>query len=122
MKICRGLRIENSFESIFNLLFSGKIKTISASHHFSKLYSEKPTVWKYLAFQHILKKMVIDNEKCTLISIGDSSAEFVASQEMTKLFKNLFVHRIKLKEKPLLTEMNKSLSFIASIASVFDKA
>lgn len=125
MNICRRLRVvDNSFQSIFNLLFSDKIKTISASHHFGSAYPQRPTVWKYLAFQHIIERMVGDgDEKCALISIGDSMAEYTASKEAAKASKKkqMFVHRLKLKEKPMIKEMNKQLSFIASIGSVFDK-
>mmetsp|Transcript_62304 Transcript_62304/g.56180 ORF Transcript_62304/g.56180 Transcript_62304/m.56180 type:complete len:304 (+) Transcript_62304:116-1027(+) len=110
----------NYFSAIYALLSILKIKIISANHHYSKEFPNVPLVWKIKTFQAVTNQHFDFKDKeniYTLISIGDSESEFVAStQAKTMLMKqngkngngHIFrLHRIKLQRNPSIKQMMK---------------
>lgn len=123
----------NYFSAIYALLSILKIKIISANHHYSEAFPNVPLVWKIKTFQAVtnqhfdFKKDVNVNDNdpkkkniYTMISIGDSESEFVASKHCKKVLMKQYgnngengnghifrLHRVKLQKNPSIKQMMK---------------
>lgn len=119
----------NYFSAIYALISILKIKIISANYHYSDQFPNVPLIWKIKTFQAVTNQHFDFTQKpskplkqrerktvYTIISIGDSDSEFVASkQAKTMLLKQygnqngrIFrLHRIKLQKNPSIKQMMK---------------
>ena len=111
IKFCSKNIIKNSFGEISNLISGNCITAISAQHSYSAHYPNQRTLWKYLTFYSIIKLRNAD----TLISVGDSHEEYIASEHIKKynLHQIKYLHRLKLSSEPKISCMNKQFDLIS---------
>ena len=103
--------IENSFGEIYSLISRNCITTLSARHFYSKQLPKQPMLWKYYTFNAIINSMNVD----TLISIGDSNDEYIASSKVKNDSNSIkLLHRLKLIERPAICVMNKQFEQISN--------
>merc|ERR1711920_200274 len=101
-------------------LVGGAIRIVSARDQYSDCSPQHPKLWKTLAFKKIVKDHFnlyssSDHNIYTIISIGDSEDEYVASYEAKQMIltmnqlnrtqNNVRLHRVKLMEEPTVEEM-----------------
>ncbi len=117
IEYCSENNIKNSFKDILELISRNCITSISAKHLYSKQYPQQTMVWKYLVFQHISKYTLAN----TIISIGDSDDEYLASENVAKNNKEQinFLHRLKLSQKPSVCLMNKQFELIDKLLNIY---
>lgn len=89
--------------------FFDKIKIISARDHFYK--EENSDTWKEKSFKKICKSYNCI-QPANIIVIGDSNLEIEGSVVFKDYFKNCFLKRIKLKEKPSIEVLSKQIELI----------
>eukprot|EP01084_Bolivina_argentea_P196603 337023_1 len=122
---CNKYNIENhQFKTIFELILSGKIKTISANYLYSNQYPKQTMLWKYFVFQQIINERFANNdEQCVIVCIGDSFDEYNASKKAISntTNKNITLHRLKLITKPTIDEINKQFQLIISLVPIFQE-
>jgi len=96
---------------------------ISARTMYETAYPGQPTAWKTLVFQQIAIEHFGANfhGESTIISIGDSSDEFIASMETKKMLSTQYgvdpVHliRMPLKRRPSFDSMFKQFAAITAV-------
>eukprot|EP01084_Bolivina_argentea_P209587 356972_1 len=123
---CEQHKIKNQFKTVFELVLSGKIKTISANYLYSNQYPTQTMIWKYFVFKQIVTKRFANNNSkhCVIICIGDSLDEYNASKKVIidqQLSTSTTLHRLKLIAKPTIDEMNQQFQLIISMVSVFQQ-
>ena len=112
IRYCCQNKIENSFGEIYSLISKSCITTLSARHLFAKQLPKQPILWKFYTFNAIINSINV----YTLISIGDSNHEYVASENVKKCKNSIkSLHRFKLLEKPALCVMNKQFEQISNL-------
>jgi len=127
----------NYFGVIHNLLISSNISVISANDLYSKQYPKQTELWKTLVFREITIKHFDLNKnnkndkninKYSIISIGDSSDEFIASFETKEMMKtefsissNILLHRIQLKYKPALSGILNQFDLLKNVAAMLNE-
>merc|ERR1719361_2932989 len=130
-------RRKDYWAAIYNSLVSLKLRIVSAKALYSQDHPQQPTLWKTLVFKSIVKEHFnlysgSDNNIYSIISIGDSEDEYVASHEakqmiltMNRLNRNNNIarlHRIKLKEEPTIAEMvNQVASLMKEADTLLDE-
>merc|ERR1719242_2295301 len=130
-------RGKDYWAAIYNSLISLKLRIVSAKALYSQDHHQQPTLWKTLVFKSIVKEHFnlysgSDNNIYSIISIGDSEDEYVASHEakqmistMNRLNRNNNIarlHRIKLKEEPTIAEMvNQVASLMKEADTLLDE-
>ena len=115
------------FAAIYNSLVSSDILICSAKDLHSKDYPQQIVIWKTLVFKHIMRRHFnlysgSDNNVYSIVSIGDSEAEFTASFEaknmleaQNKLNRNnnvVRLHRIKLRKQPKVQQMMEQIAML----------
>lgn len=114
-KYCSKHGIENCFDQILGLITRNCITTISAKHLYSKQCPKQTMVWKYCAFNEIAKCRSAD----TMISFGDSTDEFLASQNVATANPNIkLLHRLKLISKPSIYRLNQQFNLIKGLLDI----
>lgn len=121
---------DNIYEAIHRILF----EQIGSSHLVSArdLYSDQyPTSswWKYFAFRTIVYREIVAKAmtECTIISIGDSWAEFIASSWIQTTLMDKFnmkratLHRVRLRTNPKMIDMMEQLQFLRQAVTILAK-
>lgn len=125
--------LEDYFAAIYNSFIDLGIHLISAQALHSGQYPQQTTLWKTMVFKKIVKehfnlKSARDDVIQSIVSIGDSETEFVASYEAKCLVdtrnrlnctNNISrLHRIKLRARPTLNDMLEQFAFLKEHAVV----
>jgi len=113
-----GINYWMAIKQLLATSFTGRV--ISAQSIYKTAYPGQPTVWKTLVFQQIaIEHFGADfSGESTIISIGDSSDEFIASGETKKMLATQYgvdpVHliRMPLKRRPSFDAMFKQFAAI----------
>ena len=115
------------FAAIYNSLVSMNILICSAQDLHAERFPQHMTIWKTRVFKHIIKRHfnLLSGSQDTIysiVSIGDSEAEFVASSEASAMLKtyNLMnrsnnevrLHRMKLAEAPSAKVMMEQFAML----------
>jgi len=104
-------------------------RVISARSIYETAYPKQPAAWKTLVFQQIaIEHFGADfHGESTIISIGDSSDEFIASGETKKMLATQFgvdpVHlvRMPLQRRPSLKSMIKQFAAINAVVPALNR-
>jgi len=122
------------FAAIHNSIMSLGIDVISAQDLHAAQYPQQSTLWKTMVFKKIVKEHFCLQSRregviYTIISIGDSEHEFVASHEAKCLLdsgnrmnrsNNISrLHRIKLRSRPNVAQMMEQMKYITEHAHKF---
>jgi len=113
-----GINYWKAFRKLFSTSLAGHV--ISARSMYETAYPGQPTAWKTLVFQQIAIEHFGANfhGESTIISIGDSSDEFIASMETKKMLSAQYgvdpVHliRMPLTQRPSFESMFKQFAAI----------
>eukprot|EP01084_Bolivina_argentea_P090097 162398_1 len=116
--LCDIRNIKHSFQSIYDWISTHDIKMISARAAYATKYPKQSMIWKYLVF-----KQIIDQQTPSIVvCIGDSSDEYRASQlAVSNSPKKIALHRLKVKAKPSIPEMNQQFELMQSLGSVWSQ-
>jgi len=108
-----------AIQQLLSTYFCGHVISSRSLHE--KSYPNQAALWKTLTFQQIaIEHFVNFNGERTIISIGDSSDEFIASMETKTMLQTQFgvdsVHlvRMPLKRRPSVQKMIQQFSAINS--------
>lgn len=122
------------YAAIYNSLLSMNVLICSAQDLHAERFPQHTTIWKTRVFKHIIKRHfnLLSGSQDTIysiVSIGDSEAEYVASSEASAMLKayNLMnrsnnevqLRRIKLAESPSTKVMMKQFAMLMKEADTF---
>jgi len=121
------LKHNDYYAAIYNSLLSMNVLICSAQDLHAERFPQHTTIWKTRVFKHIIKRHfnLLSGTQDTIysiVSIGDSEAEYVASSEASAMLKsyNLMnrsnnevrLHRIKLAEAPSTKVMMEQFAML----------
>ena len=115
----------NYFDEIYKLINMHGIRRISSQFSYSNFYPNDPKKWKECTFIdwaiHHFDIENNDNAQGIILSIGDSSDEWVAAEDCKKFLENpgsskFNLQRIKLSNKPNLEHLMMEWDVLISIA------
>eukprot|EP01084_Bolivina_argentea_P285407 489427_1 len=111
------------FINIYHLISLYNIQIISSKNKFSHQYPNDSYKWKQLTFEYLVKKHYNKYNVNTVVSIGDSEHEYIASKcVINRLNSNnnkILLHRIKLLKNPSLTQLIEQYELIKKITYLF---
>ena len=120
------------FVNVYHLISLYDIQIISAKNRFSQLYPNEATTWKqktieYLVQQHQRRHQLCEEQhQLAVVCIGDSQHEYIASERVVARLnrgkhgkQRMVLHRVKLLERPTLSQLIEQYSLIQMIAHLF---
>ena len=117
------------FAALYNSFLELNITIISSKRLYAYQFPKKPMLWKSKTFCQIAAgqfDISSPDRVYIIISIGDSDTEYIAAREAGYLLmeKNVFykmnniirLHRVKLKQKPSISDIIKQLRYLMAEA------